>query len=332
MSNNIWEDTLVLAFRDLQWLKNVKNLKENETARDNNIKKGNFGPIEMLFKFDGHAESLLGDTLASVEERFFLIEFKGNSTQLKSEWEGKSKRLYMFMHVLCKEMKASISDVKKYNCMDVILRTSLTAHYIAYWSMSEVRIVCEPYISGLADAATKVDSKEKPKHLLADYIYLLKSTDAKISAENLLNDFKNNKCIPYSKANEVGSIERGLSSVAMKKYIEWLIGENNLKADIRGIIVDNEGHTRAIFSSAKDLVEVANKMNGAMKVIKNTLSPNGKMSKSEIKTEEIPDIVFKNLKDDALEEISKISNCLRTLAEIEYCSNINSLKAKNSKK
>lgn len=325
MSKNVWEDTLIIAFRDLQWLKNIKSEKIGEIIKVDEDKKTKSTPIEMLFKFDGNAESLLGDTLANIDERFFLIEFKGNDSQLKSEWEGKSKRLYMFMYIACSQLKRNSPESKNYTYANVILKTSLTGHYIAYWDMEDKKIICEPYISGLAAAAKKI--KEKPKYSIENYGCVLDEKNAKISAEDLLKG--GSKCISFFKANEENSIERGLSSVAMKKYIEWLVGGNKSESDVKGIIIDGDGRTRAIFSSAADLIEIAKSIKNSIPK-KNSPSMGSASFRSVSETENIPDQVFKGLGEKEIGEISIYSNCLRTLAEVEYMNNSNEIKNKNT--
>ncbi|MGF6774868.1 hypothetical protein [Paraburkholderia sp. GAS334] len=89
-----WEDSLIIALRDLQWLKKNRALKEifdaerraslgSEVVRQRVSDVSKAPPL--LAKFDGNAESASGDVLTSSEKRFFLLEFKASEAALSSE-------------------------------------------------------------------------------------------------------------------------------------------------------------------------------------------------------------------------------------------------------
>lgn len=72
-----WEDALILAFRDMQWLKRIADVKDRESL---------LAQIpELLIKLDGNAESAAGDVLASQNKRYFLLEFKSGTSGLSAE-------------------------------------------------------------------------------------------------------------------------------------------------------------------------------------------------------------------------------------------------------
>ncbi|WP_321807800.1 hypothetical protein [Burkholderia sp. BCC1993] len=73
MFTRLWEDTIILALRDLQWHKAVKN--------------GPFKPPKALLKLDGNAETALGDAITSADDRFFLFEFKSDAHEGGSEFK-----------------------------------------------------------------------------------------------------------------------------------------------------------------------------------------------------------------------------------------------------
>lgn len=78
LKNKPWEDTLILAFRDMQWIKKIQNpeyTKRQELAK----------PPALMIKLDGNAETAAGDILAGINQRFFLFEFKSAPTGFKSE-------------------------------------------------------------------------------------------------------------------------------------------------------------------------------------------------------------------------------------------------------
>ncbi|AOZ05827.1 hypothetical protein [Cupriavidus malaysiensis] len=85
----IWEDTVILAFRDLQW---SYWLREEVQLRS--ASKQDFGTLwesgpAGAYKLDDRAESALGDMLASNKGRYFLMEFKAERSGHSDE-RGKS--------------------------------------------------------------------------------------------------------------------------------------------------------------------------------------------------------------------------------------------------
>lgn len=83
---DVWEDTLIIAFRDLQWRQWLSDLKE---AREHGDEKKVaelevLGPDD-LHKLDGNAESLFGDVLTKREGRYFVLEFKSARSEHKAE-------------------------------------------------------------------------------------------------------------------------------------------------------------------------------------------------------------------------------------------------------
>ncbi|MGK8200578.1 hypothetical protein [Burkholderia cepacia] len=74
---DVWEDTLIIAFRDLQWRRWLSDL-DDARKKNNETKVAELevlGPDD-LHKLDGDAESLFGDVLTRHEGRYFVLEFK----------------------------------------------------------------------------------------------------------------------------------------------------------------------------------------------------------------------------------------------------------------
>ncbi|HDR9217464.1 TPA: hypothetical protein QDB35_000133 [Burkholderia vietnamiensis] len=74
---DVWEDTLIIAFRDLQWRQWLSDLKEARKQGDEKKVAAleALGPDD-LHKLDGDAESLFGDILTNHDGRYFVLEFK----------------------------------------------------------------------------------------------------------------------------------------------------------------------------------------------------------------------------------------------------------------
>ncbi|CAJ9572981.1 hypothetical protein [Burkholderia pseudomallei] len=97
-----WEDALIVALRDLQWIRKNKAVLDEirrygkaATDADKAAIKEQVGdlpvPPALLAKLDGNAESASGDILTSAEKRFFLLELKASEAGLGSE---KAKFVY----------------------------------------------------------------------------------------------------------------------------------------------------------------------------------------------------------------------------------------------
>jgi hypothetical protein len=97
-NSNPWEDALILAFRDLQWIvKQEINSTDvwqlvHELAKAKRIpelperlKELLKIPPPLLAKLDGNAESASGDVLTAHNDRFFLLEFKSGRNKFHTE-------------------------------------------------------------------------------------------------------------------------------------------------------------------------------------------------------------------------------------------------------
>ncbi|MCU7246985.1 hypothetical protein [Pseudomonas koreensis] len=104
-----WEDTLILAFRDMQWIQAFNNLTAyNKKLREagDDLDKRKKVQLEkpkptlppLLAKLDGHAENSTADVISSSKNRYFLLEFKSDRSKIRSESDK-------FIHHLMSEIK-----------------------------------------------------------------------------------------------------------------------------------------------------------------------------------------------------------------------------------
>ncbi len=137
-----WEDTVVMALRDAQWLEDGEGKAPP--------------PPPMFIKLDGTTEQSLGDLIYQVGERFYLFEVKSASTAIRSEWnkltDGKPrpKVAYVTLSRLARAAAASRAPQNETQA----LWTSLRCHHLVYWSdeLFDPRdtlgnILVEPYIA-----------------------------------------------------------------------------------------------------------------------------------------------------------------------------------------
>jgi hypothetical protein len=137
-----WEDTVVLALRDIQWM---DQFRERPSAP----------PLPELFiKLDGNTEKTLGDLIFESGEKFYLFEVKPGRTKISSEWnktdrEGNRKQKTAYQ-VLSAAVEAWNKDAATWKSL---IETSLRCHHFVYWSNKVFdtddtfgNILVEPYI------------------------------------------------------------------------------------------------------------------------------------------------------------------------------------------
>lgn len=117
VNDRLWEDALILAFRDMQWIDRVlrSGLSLEEIA----------GSPGLMLKLDGNAETAAGDVIASHEERFFLFEFKSNLGHLAKE---RAKRVYARI----RDARAAYNKGTMRNEDEQILRGAVLGHYLVF--------------------------------------------------------------------------------------------------------------------------------------------------------------------------------------------------------
>jgi hypothetical protein len=139
---DIWENSAVMALRDLQWL----------FARNRELP-------EAGVNLSGNAEGRLGDSALKMGGRFFLLEIKAQSSNFPSEWKEKkrkdgevrAKHAYLHAIRLVKEFSERPSDEQRW--ANVI--ASLRCHHFAYWhvglpSAMHSRLSLQPYLFAVA--------------------------------------------------------------------------------------------------------------------------------------------------------------------------------------
>ncbi|WP_044870082.1 hypothetical protein [Pseudomonas sp. LFM046] len=85
-----WEDTLILAFRDMQWIHKIQHSTST-------VKTHLARPPGLMIKLDGNAEAAAGDVITSVGRRYFLLEFKSAASLFYTE---KSKRVHDLLNAI----------------------------------------------------------------------------------------------------------------------------------------------------------------------------------------------------------------------------------------
>lgn len=88
----VWEDTVIIAFRDLQWHRWRESVASAASDAERTALLAT-SPAD-LHKLDHDAESAFGDVLTSQGARYFLFEFKAvRDRHVKEQGKGMFERL-----------------------------------------------------------------------------------------------------------------------------------------------------------------------------------------------------------------------------------------------
>lgn len=156
----LWEDTLVIALRDAQWI------------RAHNRYNGQEHPYpcypQNFVKLDGNAERDMGDILYEEDVRFFIFEVKPTRDEIKDEWvrrgQYKPKWAYRTLKALCEQWLDRGADLRHKDAVAEEMQRSIRSHHFVWWSDQQTQdgihnnIRFQPYI----DTAIQMRSVHGP--------------------------------------------------------------------------------------------------------------------------------------------------------------------------
>lgn len=168
---SLWEVSVVLALRDLQWIMLGANDEYPPPA----------------VNLSGNAESIFGDSLLNANEKFFLLEVKSTSAKSTSEWaltgEGKERRHTKRAFVAVKELAKTFGKTPPTSNQRSDVLASLLCHQLAFWEGSIQALCIQPYListlNGYVDAIFK--AKYDTKTMLEDSDRTLKIVSERIN-------------------------------------------------------------------------------------------------------------------------------------------------------
>ncbi|HDR9236631.1 TPA: hypothetical protein QDB43_000316 [Burkholderia vietnamiensis] len=109
-NGTVWEDTVIIAFRDMQWDRWRKGVQQKVKEGDALKALLESSPAD-LHKLDDDAESAFGDTITSQNARYFLFEFKAvRAGHIAERGKGMFERL---SHVAAQKSKAHLFDLSR---------------------------------------------------------------------------------------------------------------------------------------------------------------------------------------------------------------------------
>jgi len=260
MTKTVWEDTLIFALRDMQWRKAIAPYLNDSNGFLERSKEEDFPG--MLLKFDGNAESKVGDVLATTPKgHYFLIEFKAGKDEVASEWTGKGKYLYHFLSALCDLTRHA--DALVHETAKEMIQVCLSAHHLAYWTEERKKtpvisigaISCLPYLEGVRTSLQPAPGKTG----IRDYGYLPPS-NILITIDDFFNgDLPRRQYRDRKHPTEPITIEAGIRIHQMQSYLEWLAHDEN-DDSVKIALLNSELDVVAISPRLSDLLAVANKL------------------------------------------------------------------------
>ncbi|WP_126223476.1 hypothetical protein [Burkholderia ambifaria] len=213
MFDRPWEDTLIIALRDLQWKKAIART----TLRENL-------PDGTLLKLDGNAESAVGDVITAVQGRYFVLELKADAGTMGAETEKT-------LPALVDRLANSATQAAQ-----AFVKLSKMAHHLAFSEetdgtrTSAAGILERPFrvstATYLTVAAGVVDSKDYRPAFERDVVALM-----------------------YDKhewPGESDKVRLGLPAAAMAAYLKFLVEAHRreggrLEHPLKAIVLSDQG-------------------------------------------------------------------------------------------
>ncbi|USJ00836.1 hypothetical protein MUG10_00800 [Xanthomonas prunicola] len=269
----LWEDTVVTALRDIQWMHALgKNLPSVTPPG--------------FVKLDGNAESALGDVLYSANDKYFVIEVKSSVDDICTEWGGdsaksKPKLVYQSLAERWHNLQDAVDLVEastdpvgdgsyeKMMASVPFFQRSAACHMLCYWDKWKINgkeygdVVVTPYLSGCLRV---IDPK---KHRGREYIDRHFDSDfligrevggelsvAEVASLNVLFESGARAYCVNSNGGENVSWHKplGLGIKAFQQYVDELVDQAGVDVpEMHGIVMNRSGTVFKLFSSLSEL-------------------------------------------------------------------------------
>lgn len=266
----LWEDTIIIALRDAQWLRCQEYVASDENP-DAFYQPMPFIPHGMI-KLDGRAESHIGDLALRASERFFVIEVKSTKQQVRDEWiKGGTfspKAVYRRLQELVEGCNQKSPPLDLEDPMDRWLMFSLNGHFIAYWdpvskagggiSAGSVRLV--PYLQAVVDSrmpADERDSRMIDRLPISDVDAISWPNDGEPATSRHLG--RSDCCLSYTEADGTFVLNPepiGLTLDDFQDYVDYLccagLGTDDGEP-IHAVVLSSHGSFFQVVSSTSEL-------------------------------------------------------------------------------
>lgn len=252
-----WEDTVVMALRDAQWL---------------NDDSGDVPKLPQMFiKLSGKTEQSLGDLVYQAGERFYLFEVKSSAATITSEWnktvDGKPHPKLAF-----KTLSRLARAVAQKQCAIEEIQafwTSLRCHHIVYWSDALFdpfdtlgNIFIEPYIGACVHhgAPRGTGILEVPK-LAIQTASIEANNQLLVSPMLPLSSVRNRTGIVLVEDDRCGLDSNRMATVGedlcrFRNYLQFLVDAGGVgDGSIHAVICSDSGRFAKLITSVQQLAQ-----------------------------------------------------------------------------
>lgn len=273
----LWENTIVLGLRDVQWMRFIEDRSKKKSLGLANLPISTY-PSRAI-KFDGNAESDNGDLGLGINEKLFLIEVKSTKDRVIDEWwrngKFKPKLLYRRLAGLVsqcnKKTKSGSLSTSDYDY--TMLKYSLQCHLITYWDgapatggLTSGLITIKPYLQAMIESLV---GRATPRRAITtlppqlNYSYYVnkgrKLEQTNFSSQQLgLDNVFLGQERPNSTPRKMGDI--GLSPLAFQLYVNFLTAKRLGGNDpINAVVQSTHGGFVQVVSDTSQLANILSK-------------------------------------------------------------------------
>lgn len=272
--NEPWEDSLIIALRDAQWMRLMRENAANEKNPGHN--KHSPG---LFLKFDGNPEQNLGDLAVGIGDLFYLFEAKSGRSKLNTEWkiteknEIRQKRVFNTLQQLANEWMSQPHD----QLLIEKIGWSLSCHHFLYWSELVFshedhfrNLHVEPYLLGCSAKSAPGVPESLSSFIVAEQlpgknkyaIHRQRSKDMRRECLPLLAVLDARGAIAF-RGTEPGNAANyccrmGLPLESFKSYLRFLIKSwSEDDESLNALICSDTGYVRRLtkFSDLKHVLE-----------------------------------------------------------------------------
>ncbi|MCE4297228.1 hypothetical protein [Xanthomonas hortorum] len=288
----LWEESVVIGLRDMQWRLQLQNLLSREDlfkstqARFQN--QGNvIGNVALrgvippgFVTLDGNAESSTADVALSSTEGFcFLVEVKPSRERIRDEWKLQRKRkrkrkesvhskaAFRTLKSLVEVFESDPADEEQAR----MLRRSLRIHQVAYWEgkardkQCEGIIKVEPYINACIQMR-RIDELNSDRciptleHLSYQFAVGKNRDNQCLQANEMLGTARNIQFeITSNETSQTIPAAYGADYEDFQQYVDWLCKkcseDGGVDQPINCIVMTSDGFLQAI-SSLRELSDL----------------------------------------------------------------------------
>lgn len=244
-SADLWEKSVVQAFRDLQWIMCSKRLDT----------------LDINLPIAGLIEAAFGDSFVSAGGRLFLLEIKADKHGKRDEWNEEK--------LACKSLKEALAIADGSGQSDESsqgIDLSLRGHLFLYWSQTGTlrgarvipgEIVVSSYLLDLAEALSCSGSKTAIELSAQNALAVTPDGELYVPKEQVrAKRLFDSSAALIRQAHEGNPTvdDLGLTPQEMHTYVKWLLErQDGRDLPINALLTSNDGRVCQHLSHVDDL-------------------------------------------------------------------------------